>query len=1459
MKRKVPAISGLLAVLMLPGVTGAQTADAPDLTKQPTLYAVGYAHLDTEWRWEYPQVIDEYLRNTMEKNFTLFEKYPHYVFNFSGANRYRLMKEYFPDDFARLKQYVAQGRWFPAGSSMEEGDVNAPSAEAIIRQILYGNDWFRDEFGKASAEYMLPDCFGFPSSLPTILASSGVKAFSTQKLTWGSSAPGGGPDSIENTPEGTPFNVGVWVGPDGQQVLAALNPGAYSGGIDTDLSKPLLPELPNPATADIQKKMDEVGKRLEQQQQAKQPFDQKDIQEYFALSGEQNALAHSQREREQERYQGDWAARVMGNGKATGLFTDYHYYGTGDIGGAPSEESVKRLEAIVTKGSVDMPPVNSFYFGDNHPKWPDVTVGDGPVHVISATAEQMFLNITPEETAALPRYTGEMELTNHSAGSLTSQGYQKRWIRKEELLADAAEKSSIAAAWLGARTYPQKRLNDAWTLAMGAHFHDLAAGTATPKAYEFAWNDDVIAMNQFAGVLSNAVEAVAAGMSTEAKGIPLVVYNPLNIARQDVVEASVNFPGGMPKAVHVTGPDGKEVPSQVSNGNVIFVASTPSVGYAVYDVQPGTEPQTSPLRVSNSELENEYYRVKLNEAGDVASIYDKKIGRELLSAPARLAISYDNPQQWPAWNMDWDQEQAAPKEYVSGPAKIRVVENGPARVAIEVTRETAGSRFVQTIRLSAGEAGRRVEFGNVIDWATKESNLKATFPLTAANLMATYNWGVGTLERPTAELKKFEVPSHQWIDLTDMSQKFGATILTDSKNGSDKPNDHTIRLTLIRTPGIRGGYPDEATQDIGHHEFVYGIAGHSDDWRKAQTDWVGQELNAPLIAFETSKHAGVLGRTFSLLKVSNPRVQVMALKKAEESDETIVRLVELDGKPQSDVRVSFAAPIVSAREVNGQEQPMGDVAVKDGALVTSFGAYQPRTFALKLAAPSTKVASIHSEPVELSYDVATTTNDGDKSTAGFDGNGNALPAEMLPAQIPFDGVQFRLAAAKAGIPNAITSKGQTIALPAGHFNRVYVLAASADGDQKATFDADGKAVELNVQDWGGYIGQWDNRQWKPKDTSHDHYGEMVGLTPGFIKRANLAWYASHHHDASGKNVPYAYSYLFGYAIDLPAGAKSIKLPDNEKIRIFAISVAEENPEVRPVQPLYDVLPSPNAGPADFTVSTTASALSLPEGRKVSTSLLVLPRGDFHGQVTWKVSGLPSGVSASFDPVATSGTSTLTLTADNSAVAAASTITITGTLGDVSHSVTVPLTVTAVEAGTVPVDLSHAYNVTGIYKDGAKFDEKNSLDGGGYSYSSDLLGSDQIGDGVDFKFGSAGAPDAVTSATVDLPSRKFSSIKLLAVGVEGSQESQIFTVNYADGSSSPFTQSLSDWAYPGKVSGESSAVDMPYRLESDGNTDSRHFYIYAYSFNLDKTKNIRSISLPNNRNVVVFAITLVPAK
>lgn len=1433
---------------------GSDPGSASSQNQQPTLYVVGYAHLDTEWRWEYPQVINEYIRKTMEDNFKLFDKYPHYVFNFSGANRYRFMKEYFPADFARVKEYINQGRWFPAGSSMEEGDVNAPSAEAIIRQILYGNNWFQAEFGKSSAEYMLPDCFGFPASLPTILAHSGVKGFSTQKLVWGSSADAGGPQSLENTPEGTPFNVGIWVGPDGETVLAGLNPGSYSGGIYTDLSKPLPEEPVNTAFADLQKKIGESQQKLQEAQQSGKPIDQKEVQVFRSLRGELEALEREHRDNEHQRYQGDWAARVLQNGKVTGLFADYHYYGTGDIGGAPSEASVKLLEAIVTQGNASLPGRGRFSSGESA-----VKVGDGPVRVLSVPADQMFLDITPTQAAKLPRYTGEMELTNHSAGSLTSQAYQKRWIRHEELLADAAEKSSIAAEWLGTRPYPLQRMNDAWTLAMGAHFHDIAAGTATPRAYEFAWNDDVIAMNQFAGVLTNASEGVAATLDTETKGVPLVVFNPLNIARTDVVEASVDFSGGMPKAVRVTAPDGRDIPAQITGGKVIFLASVPSVGYAVYDVAPVAEltAPASSLRVSNREIENEYYHVTLNQDGDVSSIFDKQNGKELLSAPARLAISYDNPAQWPAWNMDWEQEQAQPTAFVSGPAKVRVVEDGPVRAAIEVSRETAGSRFIQTISLSAGDAGKRVEFGNIIDWNTRQSNLKATFPLTASNELATYNMDIGTIERPTAAPKKFEVLSHQWIDLTDMSGKFGSTILTDSKNGSDKPNDHTIRLTLIRTPGTAGGYADQGTQDIGHHEFVYGIAGHKDGWRDAGTDWQAERLNTPLIAFETAKHSGAQGREFSLLKVNNPRVQVLAVKKAEKSDEVIVRLVELDGKPQSDVQVSFAAPIVSAREVNGQEQPVGSASVNAGVLTTSLGAYQPRAFAIDLAAPAAIATGVQSTPVALPYNLATASNDGDRPGAGFDGKGNALPAEMLPSQIVFNDVKFELASSKTGTPNAVIAKGQKIDLPSGQYNRVYVLAASADGDQSAVFEAGSSKVELKIQDWGGFIGQWDDRKWSSSDTSHDNYGEMTGLTPGFIKRADLAWYCSHHHDPSGQNVPYAYSYLFGYAIDLPAGAKSIKLPSNDKVRILAISLANENSSVKPVRPLYDVLPSPNAGPTDFTLSASSGNISIPQGKTATTRIVAMPRGSFNSPVTLTASGLPAGVTASFSPASTTGLSTLTLTTTGATPPAAATITVTGVSGSLSHAATTSVAVTPVLTGTVPVDLSQAFNVTGIYNDGSAFAPSAGLDHGGYAFSEQLLGREQIGAGVVFKLGPPNVPDAVTGKTVALPAGKFTSLKILAVAVDRDQELQTFSVNYADGSSSSFAQSLSDWSAPGGFKGESVAAEMPYRLTADKSSDANPFYAHAYSFDLDKDKAVRSVTLPSNQDVLVLAITLVP--
>ncbi len=1143
MRRDLKRLSFLpLACLVVFSAARGQTGNlaSPDLTRQPTLYVVGYAHLDTQWRWEYPQTIGEFLPKTLHDNFALFEKYPHYIFNFSGANRYRMMKEYYPADYARLKQYVAAGRWFPAGSSMEEGDVNSPSAESIIRQILYGSQYFRREFGKTSAEYMLPDCFGFPASLPSILAHMGIKGFSTQKLTWGSAASVGGPASQENTPVGIPFNVGVWEGPDGRSVIAALNPGSYSGDVYQDLSSSPVQADPAARNAPI-----------------------------------------------------DWPKRVQLNGEVSGLFTDYHYYGIGDTGGSPREPSVKLLEAIVTK-SVTVIPTRRQPGQPEQPSSPtgvEVRVGEGPLKVISATAEQMFLDIKPDQTARLPRYKGDLLLTNHSAGSISSETYQKRWNRKNELLADSAERASIAAEWLGGLSYPLERLNKAWTLVMGGQFHDILPGTATPKAFEYSWNDDVIAMNQFAGVLTSATSSIASGLNTQATGTAIVVYNPLNISREDVVEANIAFPNGTPKAIRVFGPDGKEVPGQVSDGpsgtaKILFLAKVPSVGYAVYDVRAAeSSALNSALRIAPSSLENARYRVQVDQNGDAASIFDKNLNKEILSAPVRLALQTEKPHDWHAWNMDWEDQQKPPRAYVQGPVKIRVVENGPVRVALEVKREAEGSRFIQTIRLSAGDSGNRVEFGNLIDWKTPEAALKATFPLTAANPLATYNWDVGTVQRGNNEEKKFEVPSHQWFDLTDKSAGYGVTVLSDCKNASDKPDDHTLRLTLLYTPGLGEGngrsYSDQTSQDWGHHDFVYGLAAHAGDWRQEQTDWQAQRLNQPLIAFESPKHPGALGKNFSLMKLNNSRVRVLALKKAEEGDDVIIRLVELQGKAAEDVHVAFAAPVAVAREVNGREEPTGLATVAGGELVTNLGPYQLRTFALRLAAPSVRLVPAQSHSIALPYDLSVASLDGAKGAPGFDSSGRSLPAEMVPGEISYGGIRFKLAPAESGKPNALVSRGQSISLPEGRFNRLYLLAASADGDQRATLRIGNNPVELAIQDWGGYIGQWDNRTWnKRQESVAPRPGaptrmrtvlEYTGLTPGFIKRSPAAWFASHHHSADGANVPYAYSYLFAYSIDVPTGARTLLLPTNDKIRILALTAVNEPEQVRPAQPLYDTL------------------------------------------------------------------------------------------------------------------------------------------------------------------------------------------------------------------------------------------------------------------------------------------------
>lgn len=559
-------------------------------------------------------------------------------------------------------------------------------------------------------------------------------------------------------------------------------------------------------------------------------------------------------------------------------------------------------------------------------------------------------------------------------------------------------------------------MRNAWGVFLATQFHDILPGTALPQAYEFSWNDEAIALNQFASAAADGAGAVGRAMDTRPTangGIPLLVYNPLAFEREDIVTAEIALADA--SCIHVFAPDGKEVPAQI-NGNkdgkteIIFAARVPSSGFAVYTVLPSSKTATaSKLRVSDKTIVNERYKVTFNSDGDIASIYDKAERREMLSAPVRLAFLHESPAKYPAWNMDWSDQQKPPRAYVEGPASFRVTERGPVRAAVEITRQSEGSTFVQTVRLATGNAGDRVEIASCIDWRGRETALKAAFPLSISNPEATYNWGFGTVTRGNNNEKKYEVPSHQWFDLTDRDGKYGVTLLEDSKYGSDKPADNLVRLTLLYTPGVHGRFQHQSTQDWGRHEMVYALAAHKGDWRSGKAQLNGMRLNNPLMAFTVYPHDGPLGKSFSFVRLDNLSVGVNALKKAEESNEIVLRLFELSGEPAREVKISFPSAVVSAREIDGQERSLGPAAIKGGNLVVDFGPYQPRAFALKLGAPVATISPPESASADLPYDTSVTSRDGDISPGGFDREGRTIPAEMLPRKIDAGGILFRLA------------------------------------------------------------------------------------------------------------------------------------------------------------------------------------------------------------------------------------------------------------------------------------------------------------------------------------------------------------------------------------------------------------------------------------------------------------------
>ena len=1023
-----------------------------EASQKKKAYMVADAHFDTQWNWDIQTSLREYLPKTMRQNIHLLDTYPNYQFNFEGAVKYFWMKEYYPLEFEKVKQYILNGRWHLAGSSWDANETVICSSESWMRNVLLGQTFYREEFGLEGTDIFLPDCFGFPGNMPTMMRHCGLIGFSSQKLGWRT-------NPFYEGGKKYPFTIGLWKGIDGSKVMMT------------------------------------------------------------------HGFAYGQSYKEHDLSTNGRLQREIGESP---LGIVYRYYGTGDTGGSPDIPSVRALEKGIK--------------------------GEGPVEIISATSDQLYKDFLPyEQHPELPEAEGEMLMDVHGNGCYTSQAAMKLYNRQNEHLGDAAERAAVTAEWLGGTAYPKRQMTETWRQVIWHQFHDDLPGTCIPRAYEFSWNDELIALNRFSNVLTTSVNDIASRMNTNVGGTPIVLYNTQAFPVKAV--AQVTLPSPL-SSYTVKDSKGKTVASQVvtdaqGQRHLIFEAHVPATSAAVYSVTTGKKSATSSVGSATS-LENSVYRLTIDAQGNISSLVDKRAGKELVASGKTLGlVVFDECKSyaWPAWEILKETIDREPVPVVDD-VKVECIERGPVRQTIRVSKRYGESTLTQCISLYEGAQADRIDFRNEVDWQSLNALLKMNFPFSIGNEKATYDIGLGSVERGNNRDNAFEVYAHEWTDLTDRDGSYGITIMNDSKYGWDKPDDNTLRLSLLYSPKPDKGYTYQDRQDFGHHEFTFSLVGHQGPLNKSKAVQESTVLNNPVRAFLSPKHKGDLGSEFSFVSSDNDNIIVRSLKKTEVGNEYFIRIYENTGRSAQQARLTFAGTIVKAVEADGTEKEIGPATFAGNQISVDVQPFGVRAYKVTLTPQPSTLNSQLSTSLPLPYNLRCFSTNEFRRGANFSG-GYSYAAELLPDDgLTVDGIGFTLGDKDS--ENGLACKGDTVQLPTDHqYNKVYLLAASARGDRKATFTVGKSQQEVNVPDYSGFYGQWGH----------------TGQTKGFVKPADVAYVGTHRHSSAGDEY-YEYTYMFKLALDVPKGATQVVLPNDENIVVFAATAVNEPERIKPAGALF---------------------------------------------------------------------------------------------------------------------------------------------------------------------------------------------------------------------------------------------------------------------------------------------------
>ena len=504
-------------------------------------------------------------------------------------------------------------------------------------------------------------------------------------------------------------------------------------------------------------------------------------------------------------------------------------FGYGDGGGGPTRKDLEYYDVLKT-GLPGVPKAKMEFAGE-----------------MLARARQKAL-----QNPKTPHWQGELYLEYHR-GTYTSQAKNKRYNRKSEFLYEKAETLALTSSLLCGAAYPKAALQSGWETILLNQFHDIIPGSSIHEVYEVSHKQYEEVLEKGNKTAGDALAALASGVRTDGG---LFVYNPNSFTASGAVTA---------------------------DGQTVYVEDIPAKGYRV--VRKGEV--RGAVSVGEADLENDFFRLELDESGALTRVFDKRCGREVLRAGERgnvMTAYTDFPRDYDNWEIsNYYREQAWE---LSDAAALSPVFDG-TRAGLQIVKRFMHSTITQKLWLY--DDLPRIDFDTEIDWHEHHLVLKTAFPVDVHADKATYDIQFGSVERPTHtntswDAARFEVCAHKFADLSEYG--YGVSLLNDCKYGYDV-HDGVLSLTMLKC----GTYPDEQA-DIGLHTFTYSLFPHAGDFRAAGTVQQAYLLNQPLTAVSVPAQDGALPESFSLFTLAGDGVFMETAKMAEDGDAAVVRLYE---------------------------------------------------------------------------------------------------------------------------------------------------------------------------------------------------------------------------------------------------------------------------------------------------------------------------------------------------------------------------------------------------------------------------------------------------------------------------------------------------------------------------------------------------------------------------------------